>query len=361
MRIHFTEFTVRKLKPATSPYWDANTPGFGIRVGKHSRSWVIMRGRTRERVVIGHYPELALSAARLEAKKQLLSVPEKKVQSVSFESARAQFLDENYRDCAARTKHEASRHLTKHFKALPSKLPDIDDTHVATCLAKLSSTPSEQLHAYRVIRCFFRWCVRPPRKYLKHSPMEGYEPPSKDRKGSRILSDHELRAVWQAAEGPPHRVVRLLILWGTRNTETASIARKWIQDAQLTIPGSHTKNGRDHAIPLLPLALETLDGFPEGKHFVPSRWGESHLSSGAWSKIKSDIQERSGTSAWQLRDLRRTFRSNMARLKVPREVCEVLINHTPPVLDEIYDRYDRLDEKREALARYEAHIQTLIA
>ncbi|MDB5710209.1 MAG: hypothetical protein JWL96_2279 [Sphingomonas bacterium] len=61
------------------------------------------------------------------------------------------------------------------------------------------------------------------------------------------------------------------------------------------------------------------------------------------------IKERSGTSGWTLHDLRRTFRSNMTRLRVSRDTCEVLINHAPKVLDEIYDRYDRLDEKREAL------------
>lgn len=68
------------------------------------------------------------------------------------------------------------------------------------------------------------------------------------------------------------------------------------------------------------------------------------------------MQEETGTSDWNLRDIRRTFRSNMARLKVPREVCEVLINHAPPVLDEIYDRYDRLEEKRDALAKHEAFL-----
>ena len=50
----------------------------------------------------------------------------------------------------------------------------------------------------------------------------------------------------------------------------------------------------------------------------------------------------------------------MARLKVPRDLCEVLINHAPPVLDEIYDRYDRLEEKREALQHYEQFLEGLL-
>jgi hypothetical protein len=46
--------------------------------------------------------------------------------------------------------------------------------------------------------------------------------------------------------------------------------------------------------------------------------------------------------------------------KVPREISEVLINHAPPVLDEIYDRYDRLDEKRDALKKYEEWLASVI-
>jgi hypothetical protein len=191
--------------------------------------------------------------------------------------------------------------------------------------------------------------------------MEGYEAPSKDRKGTRILSDKELAAVWKAAEGPTLGVVRLLVLWGTRQGETAALERLWAVGGVLTIPGAKTKNGRDHAIPLLPLARSVLKGCAAGKHYFPSRWGESHLSDGAWSKIKREVQKKSGTKDWKLRDLRRTFRSNMARLKVPRELCEVLINHAPPVLDEIYDRYDRLEEKRAALAKYEALLSKLVS
>lgn len=360
MRIHLTEVALKRLKPAPAAYWDQSTPGFGVRVGTHTKTWVVIRGRDRERTVIGRYPDVSLHDARLEAKKLLLLIPEPKAESFFTVEARDEFIEQNYRDCSIKTKYHAARILKKHFVTLPDKLDDVDDGEIKACLDKLHHTPSEQLHAYRTARCFFRWCTRPPRRYLKHSPMEGYEPPGTDRKRSRILSDLELEAVWKAAESPPHRVVRLLILWGTRNTETASCERSWDVDGVLTIPGAYTKNGRDHSIPILSLARETLGGFPAGRHFVLSRWGESHLSDGAWGKIKREIQKASGTKNWQLRDIRRTFRSTMARLKVPREVCEVLINHAPPVLDEIYDRYDRLDEKRDALARYEAWLQNLL-
>jgi site-specific recombinase XerD len=361
--LHLTDIAVRSLKAANNrTFWDDATPGFGLRVGKRAKTWTVMRGAYRERVTIGRYPDLSLADARVEAKKLLAATFDivQKIEHITVEEAKARFLEEHYVGRALKTKAHVTRSLNRHFKTLPKLLDQVDDTHIKSCLDKLKATPSEQLHAYRAVRCFLKWCTRPPRKFIKHSPMEGYEPPSKDRKRSRILTDDELRAVWKAAEGETLSVVRLLILWGTRNTETASIERAWLCDGVLTIPGARTKNGRDHSIPVLPFAKRILDAAPQGRHYFPSRWGESHLTDGAWSKIKRELQKKSGTRGWQLRDLRRTFRSTMARLRVPRDICEVLINHAPPVLDEIYDRYDRLDEKREALERYERFLEALV-
>jgi hypothetical protein len=361
--LHLTDLSVRALKPGTNKtYWDDSTPGFGVWVGRRAKTWTVVRGAQRERITLGRYPDIALIDARKEAKRLLSTIPVVEPASLRFEQAKLIFLAEHYKDASRRTLDEATRHLNKHFKPLDKKpLDTIGDRDIKTQLDKLADTPSEQLHAYRTVRCFLTWCTRPPRRYIRHSPMEGYEPPSKDRKRARTLTDKELRAVWKAADNAPHSVVRLLILWGTRQSETVSTERTWLVEGVMTIPGTHTKNKRDHAIPVLPMAREVLASLPnDGPHYLRSRWGESHLSSGAWSKIKRELQAKSGTKDWQLRDLRRTFRSNMARLKVPRDLAEVLINHAPPVLDEIYDRYDRLEEKRDALKRYERWLHTLL-
>jgi hypothetical protein len=363
--LHLTDISVRALKASdkTTYYWDTTTPAFGIRVGKRAKAWTVIRGRNRERVTIGHYPAMKLADARTQAKRLLSAEPEDKGVRITFADARAEFLEDNYRDASPNTKYQVKRSLERHFKALEAqRLSEISDGDIKKTLDRLAKTPSEQLHAYRYVRCLLRWATRSPRRYIRHSPMEGYDPPGTDRKGTRILSDDELRAVWRAAEGYPRCVVRLMVLWGTRRGETAVLERLWAKDGVLTIPGEHTKNGRDHAIPVLPIAQWVL-GSAEGtnQHYFRSRWGHRHLSLEGLHKAKQEVMEASGTSGWQLRDLRRTFRSTMARLGVPRDVCEVLINHAPPVLDEIYDRYDRLAEKRDALRRYEHFLIWLLA
>lgn len=365
-QLRLTEIGVKALKATDKyvSYMDTTTRGFGIRVGLRSKTWIVIRGKSRERTSIGRYPDLSLAEARAEAKKLLSTAPEPKVVSKTWLVARGEFLEQNYANSTSRWPHIVALTFKRAFKGLDHRqLADISDTDIRKVLDKLSATPSAQLHAYRVARTFLKWCTRPPRRYIKHSPMEGYEPPGKDRKGTRTLSDDELKAVWKASGTGSRLVVRLLILWGTRNAETCAVSRNWSNEGVLTIPGEYTKNGRDHAIPLLPLAQAILDDRPDtGEHYFPGRHSnDTHLTAGALNRIKREVQEASGTKNWQLRDIRRTFRTNMARLKVPRDLCEVLINHAPEALDEIYDRYDHLDEKREALAKYEVFLSTLIS
>jgi integrase len=366
--LHLTDISVRALKASEKhvTYWDTTTPGFGVRVGKRTKTWTVMRGRQRERVSIGQYGAVSLSEARKEAMRLLsettaTSIP--RPVSKLVREARAEFLEDNYRGSTSRWPHLVKLMLDRHCKAIDHKqLADLSDDDIRRILDKLHATPSAQLHVYRTLRTFLKWCTRPPRRYLKRSPMEGYPPPSQDRKGTRVLTDDELKAVWNASESGSRAVLRLLILWGTRNGETCVIQREWQRGDVLTIPGARTKNGRDHGIPILPLAAATLNACPrDGDFYFPSRHSnERSINPSSLNRILDEVQQETSTSGWQLRDIRRTFRSNMARLKVPRDVCEVLINHAPSVLDEIYDRYDRLEEKREALAKYEGFLIQLL-
>jgi len=368
-----TDAGVRALKaPDTGQktVWDTNSP-LGVRLSQGgSKSYVVFLGRS-QRHTIGRVGIIKLADAREEAKRLLAEktlglIP--KPSEITFGEALPLFVEDHYQGKRPRTKKEAKRLLEKHF--LPAfrrkNLSQLTDRDIGSELDKLSDRPSEKLHAFRMLRTFLKWCTRPPRRYIPHSPLEGYEAPGRDKKGTRVLSDQELVAVWKACSGAFGDLIRLLILWGTRNGETARTERTWIEDGVLTIPGEVTKNHRAHSIPLLPMARDILRGqLNNSRYFFPGREEDTHFADGSWTKLKRQLDTASGVSGWKVRDIRRTFRSNMARLKVPREVCEILLNHVTGAgkneLDEIYDRYDYLPEKREALSKWEAKLTELLA
>ena len=85
MKLHLTDLTVQRLHELGT-YLDETTPGFGIRVGKNRKTWIVVRGHIRQRVRIGHYPAMSLAAARKEAKRLLLEKPTRNA-TITFEKA----------------------------------------------------------------------------------------------------------------------------------------------------------------------------------------------------------------------------------------------------------------------------------
>ena len=86
------------------------------------------------------------------------------------------------------------------------KLPEIEYENVTEITDKLA--PSEQSHCLAVARTFLRWCVKPPRRYIPHSPLEGVLiVPAKARK--RILKPNELKELWDAATVEGYQSTRL--------------------------------------------------------------------------------------------------------------------------------------------------------
>lgn len=247
-----TDLSVQSLKP--SLYMHRKTPAFGLRVGKRRKTWMILKEPNRTKIRLGHYPDLKLAEARRRAFVALGTPAGQKEISIEFEQAKRVFVEENYKGKSERSKSETRRLLNRlKFKCT---LADVDDPAIERELRKLADVPREHLHAFQTM---LRWCTKPPHRYIKRSPLEGYPAPGKDKKRSRILSDAELRKVWHACDGFFGDMIRLVILWGCRNGEVGRLQRAWREGRVITIPGENTKNGRAHAIPILPMARAMLD------------------------------------------------------------------------------------------------------
>jgi integrase len=363
-RIHFTDIAVSALRtPGT--YYDDSTPAFGIRVGKNRKTWFVIRGRQRLRTNIGRYPGTTLAEARKEAKKLLLEAPKKNA-NVTFAAGWAFYKTEHLASRKPRTQADYKRLLNKYF--LPrigtKRLGDLAYEQIVECVQGAAET--EAAYALVVCRAFLRWCVRPPRRFLPHSPLEGLQ--VKHRKArKRVLEPEELKIVWSAAveQGYPHgTIVQLLIATGQRRGEIANLRWPWINEKEqtITLPDWLTKNHKEHTFPydgMVSAILATIPRRNSTDLLFPSVRSDERPISG-WSKYKRQLKD--GVARWRLHDLRRTYRTTHAQLGTPREIGERLINHAAGVATDVelvYDVYKYLPEMRVAVERLERYLEEL--
>jgi integrase len=76
--------------------------------------------------------------------------------------------------------------------------------------------------------------------------------------------------------------------------------------------------------------------------------------------LKARIAENEGAlPEWRLHDLRRTFRSGLARLGVPPHVAELCVNHIKGGVEAIYNKYRYEREIKSALAMWADHVAAI--
>ncbi len=363
--------TIRALQPLARgqiTYWDKSLPGFGVRVSPGgAKTFVLVHGPERRRTTVGRYPTISLKEARGEARRMLaertLGIAEDKVRTVTFAEARAHFLTAKAQSTRPRTVEDYRARLDRHFRYGQKLLADITRRDIQTRLGKLSHTPSEQNHAYVALRTLLNWAVQ--EQLLEASPMAGMQMPSLRPSRERVLSEAELKTVYEAALAFPYPfgpLVSLLLLTGQRRGEVVRLEWDWIDrdDRIITFPARVTKNGHTHSIPYGDHTAKVLAGVPNlGPLLFPSRNKNGSVFNG-WAKSKRQLDEPLGDVApYTLHDLRRTFASTLASLGIQIHVTEKLLNHKSGVLSgiaAIYNRYTYLDEMRAAVTRYDYYL-----
>jgi len=187
--------------------------------------------------------------------------------------------------------------------------------------------------------------------------------PSRDR----VISLGEFREIWNALGDSDYAdIFKLLSHTAARKTELGGL--RWgeldFDKAEIKLPGSRTKNGRPHVIPLVPQALAILQARPQnGRDFV---FGYGRRFTG-WHRAKTALDERvaaarkaAGITApmppWVLHDLRRFFATHASDvLGISPWVIEGCLGHIAAYKSGVAGTYncgDLLDERRRALERW---------
>ena len=351
-------------------FFDDDVPGFGVRVrASGAQTWIFqykIGGRTR-RLVLGQVSAIKLAKARdiageLHAKVRLGGDPasekREKVQRAldTFGSLAERFIEQY--SARARTKYEVSRHLQKYAAPLhPAPVDSITLRDVADLLGKIDKA-SGGVTANRVrasLSACFSWAMR---EGLALSNPVANTNKREERARDRVLSDDELRRIWNAAgDGAYGTIVRLLILTGQRRSEIAEL--RWsevdFERRALNLPAERTKNKRPHVVPLTPTARTLLEGRP--------RSGDAVFEFTAWAYSKDLLDKRSGVSDWVIHDIRRSVATGMADIGIQPHIIEAVLNHVSGHkggVAGIYNRSSYAAEKAAALVKWDAHVASIV-
>lgn len=199
---------------------------------------------------------------------------------------------------------------------------------------------------------------------------------------TRILSLDEIRTVFEVFDKRPDVMTRenylailILLLLGIRKGEL--IAAKW-SEFELSkkiwdLPAERTKTGVAIRIPLpeqlIPVFFELQVRANGSEYVFPSRRASKRrkyisddtlnhaLAKLFGRKVDSKKQPlpnifgEHGIEHFVVHDLRRTFRSLLAKNGVPSHISERSLNHKLKGTEEVYDRYDYFNERKDAISQ----------
>jgi integrase len=380
--------------------WDAALPGFGLRVTESgAKSWVLMyrvAGRKR-RMTLGTYPLYSLKAAREMAREALQRVGtgvdpalEKTATKAALpapdtvENVVDEFIKRYLTSTGRSSQYIASTRASFNNHVLPRwrgrELRSITRRDVVQLLDAIvdEGKPVAANRVLAAVRKLLNWSLQ--RGIIDTSPAARIEAPGAETERDRALSLEELGLVWRGTDAigyPFGAFVKLAILTAQRRNEVAGMRWKELDlgAALWTIPADRTKAGRAHLVPLSRQAVVLLEALPElGEHVFTtgrarrrtdldeSERRDAPISGFSKAKTALDaaiVAHGPAPAPWTLHDLRRTASTEMARAGVPRFIVGRVLNHADQGVTRIYDRYEYLTEKRDALGAWGDQVEKL--
>jgi integrase len=215
-------------------------------------------------------------------------------------------------------------------------------------------------------RSMTRWRGKAPRFRIEHNPVATIKRTlSRKPKGQRALSEAEVQELWGTNLLTPqmHLALKFILASGQRVEEVLHATwdefdlgkRLW------TIPGerrkTRSKTSEPHLVPLAELhvqILEDIDRTTRDPRFLfPARGTGGPRRYDSLTKSVAIFVKNSGMQSFSARDLRRTFKTLAGSMSIPLEMRNRLQGHALVDVGSVYyDRYDYLDQKREAMEQW---------
>jgi integrase len=340
-------------------HYDAEVKGFAVRVtAAGARAFVLnyRAGGRERRYTIGSFPDWSAAAARKEAGelKKLVDRGQDPMGERHDERAAptvGDLIDRFAADYLPKKRESTRREYTAILERIVrpelgrTKLADLHHTDIDRLHRKVSQrAPYRANRMAAVLSKAMSYAIK--LEWRDDNPVKGIERNQEERR-YRYLTGDELRRLTEALAAHPSQqapnAVRLLLLTGARRGEV--LAATWNQfDLATGIwikPSSHTKQKREHRVPLSAPArilLSDMRGDAERQasergdapspYLFPARTGSGPLSDikTAWAALCRVA----GIKGARLHDLRHTYASVLASAGLSLPIIGALLGHTQP-------------------------------
>jgi integrase len=386
---------------------DLRQAGLALRItsnGARSFAYRFRHPDTRKtlRATIGPYPATTLEAARKRAKEMAAQIADgtnpieariaerEAAPTRTFQALADRYLKEHAeRHKRPRSVEEDRRNLAVHILPKWGKR-DFRAIRRADVIEVIESIVSAGKHAagnrvHSLISKIFSFAI--DADLLEANPAARLRKRGVEKVGRRVLDDIEIRTFWRGIVLPPVSrqvglALRLALSTAARASEIAGARKAEFQDldrpeqAAWLVPSERAKNKRDHLIPLAPLAVESINAAFElngDSDFLfntrLSRSGpiDRHTLTVAMVRFAKSLKG-PAAKTWLAEpptphDLRRTVNTRLARMGIPKEIRDRVLNHVASLRDpesKHYNTHEYEREKRDAFSRWATEIEALI-
>lgn len=233
--------------------------------------------------------------------------------------------------------------------------------------------------------------------HLDSNPLAGLRRPTKEKQRERKLDPDEIRTLWlgldervssqpggslkkgredkRGTKAEPQLTrqivlaLKLLLVTAQRRGEIAKA--RWseldLDGKRWTIPKDHTKNGREHIVPLSKLAIELLKELrtlaKDSAYVLPTTQRKGRADAPITEKAitRAAARNQCGLEHWTAHDLRRTAATHMNRIDVDAIIVERVLNHLLPPMMQTYNRHDYFAKMTDAIDRWDAELRRIVA
>jgi len=403
---NLTDRLLKSLKPEVGKLYDqmdTAVPGFGVRVSDNRKTFILLSrypgSNNPTRRALGEYDVMSLEEAREKARewRKLIKkkidprdVEERRLKT-SFAAVANEFVAYIHRQklrTADAMEHNLKR-LIERWGTRPITEIGADDIRRVLQAAVDRDSKYQAFHDFALIRRLFNWAIGTGKYGLEANPCRHLS--TRDLIGERlardrVLNDDELRALWRATDrlGYPYGpLYQLLLLTGLRLGEVCGA--HWsefdLERREWTIPAERMKKIKGGAKPfMVPLTdamltvLNSVPRFNDGDFVFSNDYGKRPLRPNLFSDPKERLDgivleelrklaadpKRATLAPFVNHDLRRTVRTGLSALRIGEEVREAVLAHVRPGIKGAYDKYQYLDEKREALTLWNARLRSIV-